>query len=557
MSTVRRVVSVLASRAQSVVALLVLTVIAGLVADSPAAAETDRVQRPGVPAQTWSLFGNRSTDPAYDFLGTTDAAGLAVRTANQERLRIIGNTFNPQANSGNLGNSGNSANSDGRGTGRAEFYTDLWVRADQREPWIPLDYPFRVTPDVGSLTVSNDGQVEIYSPVVGFPLLAGGDTGSLSVANTGQVVIDAPVAGDADALQVIGESGDFLVSGNGKVTIQSTQEGTGAVPFHHALVVNGADQGIAVSLDRTTPGGDNNFVTFFNRNGDAVGCIEGQTWDELLFSPEMFMKSANIAMQAVALGMNITEDLVSDGGFDASDTISLTALLTYEGFSAAAAFANVGVSFQSGGADYAEYLARADDNEEISCGDIIGVFGGRITKKTAGAGQVLVVSSAPAVVGNMPAEGEGHRYEKVALLGQTRVKVIGAVEEGDYIIPSGLEDGAGIAVSPAMMTAEEFTKIVGRAWDSSPSAGLKYVKIAVGVNSGDLARLLKTHEDEIAALRAEVAQNKGAAQASLAELDALRADIASLRQAVLEATRPESAHRQTTGFAAEGDPGAG
>jgi hypothetical protein len=549
MSTVRRVVPVLASRAQSVVSLLVLTVIAGLVADSPAAAETDRGQRPGVPAQTWSLFGNRSTDPAYDFLGTTDAAGLAVRTANQERLRIIGNTFDPQ---------GNSGNSDGRGTGRAEFYTNLWVLSDRRpDRTIPVDYPFLVTPDIGHLSVSNDAQVEIYSPVVGFPLLAGGDTGSLSVANTGQVVIDAPVAGDADALQVIGESGDFLVSGNGKVTIQSTQEGNGAVPFHHALVVNGADQGIAVSLDRTTPGGDNNFVTFFNRNGDAVGCIEGQTWDELLFSPEMFMKSANIAMQAVALGMNITEDLVSDGGFDASDTISLTALLTYEGFSAAAAFANVGVSFQSGGADYAEYLARADDNEEISCGDIIGVFGGRITKKTAGAGQVLVVSSAPAVVGNMPAEGEGHRYEKVALLGQTRVKVIGVVEEGDYVIPSGLEDGSGVAVSPEMMTADEFTKIVGRAWDSSPSAGLKYVKIAVGVNSGDLARLLKTHEDEIAALRAEVAQNKGAAQASLAELDALRADIASLRQAVLEATRPESAHRQTAGFAAEGGPGAG
>jgi len=548
MSTVRRVVSVLASRAQSVVALLVLTVIAGLVADSPAAAETDRVQRPGVPAQTWSLFGNRSTDPAYDFLGTTDAAGLAVRTANQERLRIIGNTFNPQANSGNL---------DGWGTGRAEFYTDLWVRADQREPWIPLDYPFRVTPDVGSLTVSNDGQVEIYSPVFGFPLLAAGDTGSLSVANTGQVVIDAPVPGLADALWVIGESGEFQVSGNGRVTIRSTHQGSDAAASGHALIVDAADQGIAISVDHSTPNSSNNFVTFFDRGGNAVGRIEGQTFEEWLISWDRLIQVVNVAGQSVALLLNITSDVVSDKGWDWSDTISLGTVLAVEAGTTAKALASLGVAFESGGADYAEYLERVSEGETMSSGDIVGVLGGRVTKRTAGARQVLVISASPVVVGNMPAEGKEHLFEKVALLGQVHVKVIGPVREGDYVIPSGLEDGSGVAVSPEMMTADEFTKIVGRAWDSSPNAGLKYVKIAVGVGSGDLAALVKTHEGEIAALRAEVAQNKGVAQTSLAELNALRADMASLRQTVLEATQPRSAHRQTAAGAAGGGPGAG
>ncbi len=299
MSIVQRVVPVLTLRAQSAVPLLVLAVIAGLLASSPAAAQTYERQRPGVPARVWSLFGNRSTDPAYDFLGTTDAASLAIRTANQERLRIIGNTLNP------LGNS------DGRGTGRAEFYTDLWVRADQREPWIPLDYPFRVTPDVGSLTVSNDGQVEIYSPVLGFPLLAAGDVGSLSVANTGQVVIDAPVPELEDALRVIGDSGEFQVSGNGRVMIRSTHPGNDTAASGHALVVDAADQGIAISVDRSTPNSSNNFVTFFNRGGKAVGRIEGQTGNELLISYNMIVENVYTAAQIVALTVAIAENLLA------------------------------------------------------------------------------------------------------------------------------------------------------------------------------------------------------------------------------------------------------
>ncbi|MEN8116987.1 MAG: hypothetical protein ABFS16_08415 [Bacteroidota bacterium] len=43
---------------------------------------------PGVTAQTWSLFGNRKTDPNKDKLGTTDEADLVFVTNNIERLRI-------------------------------------------------------------------------------------------------------------------------------------------------------------------------------------------------------------------------------------------------------------------------------------------------------------------------------------------------------------------------------------------------------------------------------------------------------------------------------------
>jgi hypothetical protein len=39
----------------------------------------------------WSLLGNSSTNIATDFLGTTDAVDLAIRTNNLERMRVQSN----------------------------------------------------------------------------------------------------------------------------------------------------------------------------------------------------------------------------------------------------------------------------------------------------------------------------------------------------------------------------------------------------------------------------------------------------------------------------------
>jgi len=47
--------------------------------------------RPGVKSQTWSLFGNRETEPGKDRLGTTDAADLILITNDKEAMRILSN----------------------------------------------------------------------------------------------------------------------------------------------------------------------------------------------------------------------------------------------------------------------------------------------------------------------------------------------------------------------------------------------------------------------------------------------------------------------------------
>ena len=57
-------------------------------------------------------------------------------------------------------------------------------------------------------------------------------------------------------------------------------------------------------------------------------------------------------------------------------------------------------------------------------------------------------------------------YEKVAFMGQVPVKVFGKVNMGDYIIPSGKNDGIGIAISPSKINTTNVKQIIGIAWEN-------------------------------------------------------------------------------------------
>ena len=65
---------------------------------------------------------------------------------------------------------------------------------------------------------------------------------------------------------------------------------------------------------------------------------------------------------------------------------------------------NMGVCYKSGSADYAEYLERLDVNEQIKPGCIVGIYNGKISKNTSKTNEIMVVSVAPGVLGNMPPE---------------------------------------------------------------------------------------------------------------------------------------------------------
>ncbi len=178
-----------------------------------------------------------------------------------------------------------------------------------------------------------------------------------------------------------------------------------------------------------------------------------------------------------------------------------------------------GVTFKSGSGDYAEFLPRRDPGEEIAPGDVVGVWDGAVSKATQGASQVLVVSDRPIVLGNDPGEGNAAGYEKVAFLGQVEVKVRGAVAAGDYLVPSGREDGSAVAVAPEAITAEQFAQVVGQAWESSDDAGVRTVRAVVGRVQHDptaarLAGRVQELEGTVSRLEARLAALEKAAPAA-------------------------------------------
>ena len=153
---------------------------------------------------------------------------------------------------------------------------------------------------------------------------------------------------------------------------------------------------------------------------------------------------------------------------------------------------NPGVAFESGGADYAEWLQKADPMEVINYGDVVGIKGGMISKEFTDAEKFMVVSLNPTVIGAMPKADQEDLFEKIAFMGQVPVKVIGVVNKGDYIVPSGNGDGFAVAVAPDKMKARDYGRIIGTAWgESNGEKVYDYVNTAVGINANDMANMIE------------------------------------------------------------------
>ncbi len=154
---------------------------------------------------------------------------------------------------------------------------------------------------------------------------------------------------------------------------------------------------------------------------------------------------------------------------------------------------NIGSSFESGSGDYAEWLIRAKENELITAGDVVGVIGGKISKSFNHADRFMVVSTAPIILGNMPNNpDQTHKWEKVAFMGQVPVKIIGRANIGDYILPSGNGDGMAIAINPEKMTASDYKRIIGVAWENTNTPSLfNMINVAVGIHRNNTSKMIE------------------------------------------------------------------
>ncbi|WP_375436316.1 hypothetical protein [uncultured Hymenobacter sp.] len=306
------------------------------------------------------------------------------------------------------------------------------------------------------------------------------------------------------------------LAANGQVTITATMNGSEESYAAYPLQVQGSNQGIAIKLNAGTPNNTNNFITFLDGSGKAVGRIEGETSAEAKSDRDYIFNEGMLAAEVAKDGANVIAAAIPIvvGGLGASTgpcgpclataaadlVLSSANLADFELF----ALENLGVTYQSGSADYAEWLERSNASENIAAGNIVAVSGGKISKFTDGAQQFMVISTKPAVLGNMPPAGQEAAFEKVAFMGQIPVKVRGIVFSGDYILPSGLNDGTGVGVSPKEIKAEQYKQIVGVAWSESlVEGGIASVNMAIGLNANDLANLAVEQEKKIKGLESQ------------------------------------------------------
>jgi len=181
---------------------------------------------------------------------------------------------------------------------------------------------------------------------------------------------------------------------------------------------------------------------------------------------------------------------------------------------------NIGITYESGAGDYAEWLPKSDIKEKFIASDIVGVKNGRITKNTQDIDQVMVISMKPIVLGNTPDQGREKEFEKVAFMGQVPVRVMGKVQLGDFILPSGGNNGLGIAKNPKDMSPMEYRKIVGVAWTEAKSdIGVNIVNVAVGLNHNATAGVIEAQNTKISLIEKE--------------LDATREDIDKINSALV------------------------
>lgn len=292
------------------------------------------------------------------------------------------------------------------------------------------------------------------------------------------------------------------ITSGGQVNVVSPVTGSDNNRNNYPLVVEGSNQGIWIKV-KDSRTGSNNFLTFRDLRG-TQGRVEGQTTGEFFQSSDFIRTTALYTANAVIIGLKVGAGFAKIGGFAASifgvagaapEAVDVAGWIA-DGVAISVAYFNwlaqkliqIGVSYSSGSGDFAEYIPRAPGVTDLQPAQVVGLKGGRVSLNTHDAEHILVVSMAPAILGNAPEGADRSNYEKVAFMGQVLVRVAGPVAIGDYILPSGNNDGFGVAVHPEQLLPHEYKNIVGVAWEAAADEPINYVNVAIGLNQNDLAQ---------------------------------------------------------------------
>ena len=403
----------------------------------------------------------------------------------------------------------------------------------------------KVTGGVGIGKRLNVGEGVLFESTLGVAGITSVTNATQSTAtNNGALV----VAGGAGIAQNVNVGGTLTTAG--VATINNTLNVNGGGSYVANFVNSSNTNGISIQVAAPTPSNDNNYVTFRNSIGNSVGRIQGENISDLQNSEDYKVNKASLDLAVTLSTISVVTggiavisagvDLVgaassSTGcaGLGVCVTAPVPSLIVAAGVNLAAAVADevsiaiglseataqrnrfvtnsitsLGVTYQSGSADYAEWLPKMNSTEKFRPGQIVGMKNGHISLDVKDADKLFVISTKPIVLGNMPEEGKEAAYEKVAFMGQVPVHILGKVNAGDYILPSGNNDGFGKALAPASMKAADYQNIVGMAWSSSTNSSYNLINTAIGLNAGDISKVVASQNIEINELKKQINDTK-------------------------------------------------
>jgi hypothetical protein len=504
----------------------------------------------------WSTVGDSGSNPATNFIGTTDAQPFVVRTRNVQSLRIEPSAIpingNPITANVIAGSSVNAAVS---GLVSAPPVRGATVAGGG----VPEDFdpdigggggPNRVHDHYGTVAGGTGNRAGSFDAVPENRMFATVGGGYRNFAEGEGSTIAGGFENRAFGASSTVVGGDFNYASGGGSTVSggsnncagaalswaggrrakvrpATNPGGGSCSFPGLYPGGSGDAGTFVWSDSQNSdfvsNGPNQFLVRasggvgFNTNApatdfDVVGNRSGHA--------ALIRNQTGTSADGLAIRLNIATPTTANNflSFQRNDGSNVGSV---EGNGSG------GVAFNTSGGDYAEYLPLADGVAKATLrgGEVVAVRGGRVSLDTAGAEQLGVVSTNPAVSGNDPGEARRASHALIAFLGQVEVAVTGPVEAGDFLVPSGRGDGRAIAVAPAALAPELVGEVVGRAWAAHPG-GVGAVRALVGLNPADAAQAaaLARLAAENAALRAgqdRLSRDNAALRARLDRLESL------------------------------------
>lgn len=506
--------------------------------------QPDAVSSKGETSSGWSLTGNTGTSPDTNFVGTTDQQPLVFKVNNQEAARI-----EPAATTPNI-NLGSSIN---------KFYGDIsgaiigGGNPSANQGANVVNSSWTVVGGGYSNSARAEGAVVaggMLNTTLGKNATIGG--GKLNYANGGTSTIgggssnsvsnqDATIGG-GDSNKA---SGAHSVIGGGFGNTVKSNNGS----------VGGGSYNMVTGVAATVPGGEQNSARGEYSFAAGSGARANHAYSFIWYAtPNPYSDTLSTTGQhqfivdasgGMGVGTNQPKTLMhvqgNDASRDAADNPSSSVLLVenkassgdpsvlglqagtsssldttnYISFydqngnsvGAIESNGNNGVTYNTTGADFAEMLPAASDQENYRAGDLVGVQGGTISKSTAGAEQLLVVTGQAGLLGNATANQNHGKKVPVTFVGQVPVKVRGPVQSGDLIVASGRNDGTARAVAAKAWNMEKDGPVAGRSWQSVDGAGIHKVNVAVGLDRlGGLAHRVSKQQTKINNLENEVQQ---------------------------------------------------